>query len=237
MTIADSATDIADIAQILDQVKAHIASTAREAGRDPAEITLVAVSKAQPDSRTHAGLIAGHRVFGENRIQEATGKWPAFKQEFDGVTLHLIGSLQTNKVRDAVKLFDVIETVDRPRLARKLAEEMVRSGRRPDCYVQVNTGEEPQKGGVLPGDADVFIAACRDEFELPVTGLMCIPPADEEQSLHFGLLREIARRNDLAALSMGMSADYEIAIQLGSTHVRVGTAIFGGRPPIDPPRN
>jgi PLP dependent protein len=169
-------------------------------------------------------------VFGENRVQEAAAKWPALRQAAPNLQLHLIGPLQTNKVRDAVALFDVIETVDRPKLAHALVEEMKRTGRRPTCFIQVNTGEEPQKAGVLPEATDAFVGLCRDEFGLPVAGLMCIPPVDEEPALHFALLAEIARRNQLKALSMGMSADFETAIRLGATHVRVGTAIFGERP-------
>jgi pyridoxal phosphate enzyme (YggS family) len=175
-------------------------------------------------------LQAGHRLFGENRVQEAATKWPELRQRWSGIELHLIGPLQTNKVRDAVALFDVIETIDRLKLAQALAGEMAKSSKRPACYVQVNTGEEAQKAGIPPAEADAFIAQCRDELNLPVAGLMCIPPVDEEPSLHFALLGEIARRNGLSVLSMGMSGDYEIAIRLGATHVRVGTAIFGERP-------
>ena len=175
-------------------------------------------------------LRAGHRVFGENRVQEAQGKWPALKTEFPDLELHLIGPLQSNKAKEAVALFDVIETVDRQKLARVLAKEMARQGRRPVCFVQVNTGEEPQKAGVWPGAADAFIAECRDELGLPVEGLMAIPPEAEEPAPHFALLAKIAARNGLAKLSMGMSADFEIAVQFGATHVRVGSAIFGPRP-------
>lgn len=220
-----------DVAAGLSRVVAEIADSAGNAGRDPAEITLVAVSKAHGPARIRPALDAGHRVFGENRVQEAAAKWPGLRAEFPDVVLHLIGPLQTNKVRQAVGLFDVIETVDRPKLARELAKEMDRSGRRPACFVQVNTGAEPQKAGVLPSDADAFIELCRDECGLPVEGLMCIPPADEEPSLHFALLREIAARNDIPGLSMGMSGDYPVAIAFGATAVRVGSAIFGDRPP------
>jgi hypothetical protein len=212
----------------LQSVRARIAAAARTVGRDPAEVTLVAVSKAQPDARVVAALAAGHRVFGENYVQEAKARWPGLRVRHPDVLLHMIGPLQTNKARDVVALFDVIETVDRPKLARVLAGEMARQGRRPACFVQVNTGEEAQKAGVLPADADAFIAECRG-LALPVVGLMAIPPEAEEPSLHFALLAEIARRNRLAQLSMGMSADYEIAIRLGATHVRIGTAIFGQR--------
>jgi pyridoxal phosphate enzyme (YggS family) len=168
-------------------------------------------------------------VFGENRVQEAEEKFPALKAAYPDIELHLIGPLQTNKARDAVALFDVVQSVDRERLAATLAKEMARAGRRPDCYIQVNTGEEPQKAGVLPGDVDAFVAACRDAHKLPVVGLMCIPPLDEEPALHFALLAKMAARNGLAKISMGMSADYETAIRLGATHVRVGTALFGER--------
>ena len=214
----------------LRSVRARIAAAANTVGRDPAEVTLVAVSKAQPDARVVAALAAGHRVFGENYVQEAKARWPALRARHPDVLLHMIGPIQTNKAKDVVALFDVIETVDRPKLARVLAGEMARQGRRPACFVQVNTGEEAQKAGVLPGDADAFVAECRG-LGLPVVGLMAIPPEAEEPSLHFALLAEIARRNGLAQLSMGMSADYEIAVQFGATHVRVGSAIFGARPP------
>lgn len=213
----------------LADVQARI-DEARRAAQAPADsVTLVAVSKSQPDERTRAALEAGHRVFGENRVQEAQGKWPAFKQDFPGVQLHLIGPLQTNKVRDAVALFDVIETVDRLKLAAALAKEMARTDRRPNCLVEVNTGEEAQKSGVLPADVDDFIESCKRDYDLPIVGLMCIPPMGEEASLHFALLSEIGRRHDLPILSMGMSADFETAIRFGATHVRVGTAIFGPR--------
>lgn len=219
-----------DIAANLAEVQARVADAARAAGRDPAGVTLVAVGKTFPADRMLPALTAGQRVFGENRVQEAEEKWPALRVRFPDIRLHLIGPLQSNKVRKAVEVFDVIETVDRPKLARALANVMTETGRRPDCFIQVNTGAEDQKAGVLPQDADAFIAQCRDDFALPVTGLMCIPPVDEEPSLHFQLLADIARRNGLAQLSMGMSADYEIAVQFGATHVRVGSAIFGGRP-------
>ena len=222
-------SDSQAIAAQLAAVRTRIAAAAKAAGRDPAAVTLVAVSKTQSAERVAAALAAGQRVFGENRVQEAAAKWPALKQTWPQVELHLIGPLQTNKARDAVALFDVIETVDRPKLAQVLAAEMGRSGRRPGCYLQINTGEEPQKAGVSPGAADEFIRFCRDDMKLPVVGLMCIPPADDEPSLHFALLAAMARRHGIEILSMGMSADYEIAIKLGATHVRVGTAIFGVR--------
>jgi PLP dependent protein len=215
-------------------VCARIAAAARTVGRDPADVSLVAVSKAQADARVLAALEAGQRVFGENYVQEAKARWPALRAAYPDVRLHMIGPIQTNKARDVVALFDVIETVDRPKLARVLATEMARQGRRPACFVQVNTGEEPQKAGVLPADADAFMEECRG-LGLPVVGLMAIPPESEEPSLHFALLAEIAGRNRLEQLSMGMSADYEVAVQFGATHVRVGSAIFGERPPKDSP--
>jgi pyridoxal phosphate enzyme (YggS family) len=231
MTRSSEQAMLADpIQSNLRAVRARIAAAARMVGRDPADVTLVAVSKAQPDARVVAALEAGHRVFGENYVQEAKARWPALRAAYPDVSLHMIGPIQTNKTRDVVALFDVIETVDRSKLARVLATEMARQGRRPACFVQVNTGEEPQKAGVLPADADQFIAECR-RLGLPVAGLMAIPPEAEEPSLHFALLAEIARRNRLDHLSMGMSSDYEVAVQFGATHVRVGSAIFGERPP------
>ena len=213
----------------LAEVRQHIAAAARAAGRDPAAVTLVAVSKTHGADRVRELLDAGQRVFGENRVQEAEEKFPALKAGYPDLKLHLIGPLQTNKAREAVALFDVIESVDRERLAAALAKEMARGGRRPDCYIQVNTGEEPQKAGVLPAEVDGFVAACRDTHKLPIMGLMCIPPVDEEPAPHFALLAKMAARNGLATISMGMSADYETAIRLGATHVRVGTALFGQR--------
>jgi pyridoxal phosphate enzyme (YggS family) len=221
-----------DFAANLAAVRAKIADAARLAGRDPRSVTLVCVGKAHPAERSRALLATGHRVFAENRVQEAEAKWPALKAQFPDTVLRLIGPLQTNKVKHAVALFDVIETLDRRRLAQSLAKELDRTGRRIPCFIQVNTGAEPQKAGILPEDADAFIAACVNEFALPVEGLMCIPPAANEPSLHFALLREIARRHGLSGLSMGMSADYDVAIAFGATHIRVGTAIFGPRPPI-----
>jgi hypothetical protein len=217
------------IAANLAAVRGRIDAAAQAANRVSDAITLVAVGKTHGADAIRAALAAGQRVFGENRVQEALEKFPGLRGEFPDLTLHLIGPLQTNKVKEAVAHFDVIETVDRPRLAEALAREMTRSGRRLPCFIEVNTGEEPQKSGVFPEAADAFIADCRDRLELPVAGLMCVPPHDDEPSPHFALLREIARRNGLASLSMGMSADYEIAIRLGATHVRVGTAIFGAR--------
>ena len=220
---------MSDATARLDEVRRRIAEAARAAGRDPASVTLVAVSKTHGADRVRELLQVGQRVFGENRVQEAEGKFPALKTEYPDLELHLIGPLQTNKAREAVTLFDVIQSVDRERLAVALAREMERAGRRPACYVQVNTGEEPQKAGVLPAEVDAFVAACRDVHKLPVVGLMCIPPVDEEPSLHFALLAKMAARNGLDRVSMGMSADYETAVRLGATHVRVGTALFGSR--------
>ncbi len=213
------------------EVKARVVAACEKAGRDAAEVTLVAISKVQPLERVEAVLEAGHRVFGENRVQEAASKWPDFRERFQGVELHLVGPLQTNKVGQAVGLFDVIQSVDREKLARKLAAEFGKQGRVLPCYVQVNTGAEPQKAGILPDDADAFIAACRGEYELPLEGLMAIPPVDEPPESHFALLREIAERNGLKGLSMGMSADFETAIAMGATVVRVGSAVFGERVP------
>jgi pyridoxal phosphate enzyme (YggS family) len=220
------------IAASLAAVRGRIETAARGAGRPPDAVTLVAVSKTNPAAAVRAALAAGQRVFGENRVQEALEKFPVLRREFPDLTLHLIGPLQTNKVKEAVAHFDVIETVDRPRLAEALAREMERTGRRPPCVIEINTGEEPQKSGIFPAAADDFIADCRDRLGLPIAGLMCVPPHDEEPSPHFALLREIARRHGLAVLSMGMSADFETAIRFGATHVRVGTAIFGARRPV-----
>ena len=232
--MAASDPTVSVIARNLAAVNGQVAQATAAAGRAAGSVGLVAVSKIHPVVAVRAAIRAGHRAFGENRVREALDKWPDLKQEFPDVRLHLIGPLQRNKVRPAVALFDAIETVDRPRLARALADEMERSGRRPDFFVQINTGEEKQKAGVAPADADDFIAACRDEYDLAPRGLMCIPPMDEEPSLHFALLGEIARRNGVGGLSMGMSADFETAIRFGATLVRVGTAIFGPRPPRDP---
>lgn len=220
---------IRQIADNIGSVRGAIAKAAAAADRDPDTVTLIAVGKVQPLERVEAALRAGQRVFGENRVQEAKGKWPDFRARYPDVELHLIGPLQTNKVREAVELFDVIQTVDRPKLARELAKEMEKQGKRLECYIQVNTGEEEQKAGVAPAEADGFIAACRDELGLPVVGLMCIPPVDDNPALHFAMLREIAKRNGIANLSMGMSGDFETAVEMGATHVRVGTAIFGAR--------
>ncbi|MFP4327717.1 MAG: YggS family pyridoxal phosphate-dependent enzyme [Paracoccaceae bacterium] len=212
----------------LSEIKARIARAEREAGRPEGAVTLIAVSKTQPEARIAAVLDEGHRVFGENRVQEAAGRWPAFRERYDGIELHLIGPLQTNKARQAMELAQAIHSVDRPRLATTLARLAQETGHCPQIFIQINTGEEPQKAGVLPDEADGFVAECR-ALDLPVAGLMCIPPVDEEPSLHFALLGKIAARNGLEGLSMGMSGDFETAIALGATHVRVGSAIFGAR--------
>lgn len=212
----------------LQDITSRITKAEENAGRSSGSVTLIAVSKVQPDARVQDVLEQGHRCFGENRVQEAEGKWPAFKQRFDNVHLHLIGPLQSNKARPAMELFDVIHTLDRPKLAATFARLAQEIGRCPDMFIQVNTGEEDQKAGVLPADADAFIKECQ-ALDLPVRGLMCIPPVDEEASLHFALLGKIAARNGLEGLSMGMSSDFEKAIALGATHVRVGSAIFGER--------
>lgn len=212
----------------LEDIRARVAAAEASAGRAPGAAVLVAISKVQPDARVEAVLEAGHRVFGENKVQEAAGKWPGFKARYAGVELHLVGPLQTNKTKQAMELFDVIQSVDREKLVRKIAQQAEALGHCPDLFLQVNTGEEPQKAGALPAEVDGLIALCRD-LGLPLVGLMCIPPADEEASLHFALLAKIAARNGLSGLSMGMSADFEKAIALGATHIRVGSAIFGAR--------
>ena len=212
----------------LAEIQARVASACDTAGRNPEEIKLIAVSKVQPNERVEAVLKEGHRVFGENKVQEAAGKWPAFRENYDGIELHLIGPLQTNKVKQAMQLVQAIHTVDRPKLANTIARHAQDLGFCPDLFIQVNTGEEPQKAGVLPAEADAFIAEVR-ALDLPLKGLMCIPPVEEEPSLHFALLAKIAKRNDLTGLSMGMSSDFESAIALGATHIRVGSAIFGER--------
>lgn len=220
---------MSDGAEGFDKVQGAIRDAAQKAGRDARDVTLVAVSKVQPVDVILPVLEAGHRTFGENRVQEAQSKWPDLRAQFDGVTLHLIGPLQTNKAEDAVALFDVIETLDRPKLARKLAEAIEKVGRTPKLYIQVNTGEEPQKAGVLPADLGDLLKVARDECGLCVDGLMCIPPVDETPALHFALLDKLATDHDLPVRSMGMSGDFETAIKFGATHVRVGTAVFGER--------
>ena len=212
----------------LETIRAALNKACAKAGRKIDDVTLVAVSKVQPNDRVAAILDQGHRVFGENKVQEAAGKWPAFRETYDGIDLHLIGPLQTNKARQAMELAQSIHTLDRPKLATTIARLAQETGQCPALYIQVNTGMEPQKAGCLPADADAFIKTAQD-MDLPVRGLMCIPPADEEPSLHFALLAKIAARNGLVGLSMGMSSDFESAIALGATHVRVGSAIFGDR--------
>ena len=212
----------------LKDIKDRIAKAEAEAGRAAGSVELIAVSKIQPLERVEAVLDEGHRVFGENRVQEAQGKWPAFKERYDGVSVHLLGPLQTNKARVAMELFDAIHSVDRPKLAHAIARLAQELGHCPELFLQVNTGEEEQKAGVMPADADAFIKECRD-LDLPIRGLMCIPPVEETPSLHFSLLAKIAERNGITGLSMGMSGDFEQAIAFGATHVRVGSAIFGER--------
>ncbi|WP_037315171.1 YggS family pyridoxal phosphate-dependent enzyme [Ruegeria halocynthiae] len=212
----------------LQDITTRITDAETAAGRPKGSVKLIAVSKVQPNERVRDVLVQGHRCFGENRVQEAAGKWPEFKEQFSDVDLHLIGPLQTNKVRQAIELFSAIHSVDRPKLAKALARLAQETGTCPDLFIQVNTGEEDQKAGILPTDADAFVAECRG-LDLPVQGLMCIPPVDEEPALHFALLAKIAARNGLTGLSMGMSGDFERAIALGATHVRVGSAIFGER--------
>ncbi len=212
----------------LVDITARMDAAISAAGRSPGCVTLIAVSKMQPDERVEQVLREGHRVFGENRVQEAAGKWPDFRETYSDVDLHLIGPLQSNKVRAAFDLFQTIHSVDRPKIANAIARIADELGHCPDLFLQVNTGEEDQKAGVMPADADSFVAECRS-LSLPVKGLMCIPPVDEEPSLHFALLAKIAARNDLAGLSMGMSGDFESAVAQGATHIRVGSAIFGDR--------
>ena len=219
----------ADLKARLGLVRQEVALAAEASGRKPAGVKLVAVTKTVPAPMIEEAIEAGQRVFGENRVQEARVKWPAWKEQHAGIELHLIGPLQSNKVREAVALFDVIETLDRPKLARALAEEIARAGRRPRLFVQVNTGEEPQKAGVTPGETEAFVALCGDTFGLAIDGLMCIPPFDEEPAMHFALLAKLAERLGLDDLSMGMSGDFARAIQFGATCVRIGTAIFGER--------
>jgi PLP dependent protein len=216
----------------LEAVRRAIADACGRAGRDPGSVTLVAASKTVPAAAIEQVIAAGHGVFGENRVQEARAKWPELRKRFPRTDLHLIGPLQTNKVREAVALFDAVHSVDRPSLCEALALQCARQGRRPELFVQVNTGAEPQKTGVLPGEADEFLTACRDVHGLNVVGLMCIPPVEESPRPHFALLARIAARNGLASLSMGMSGDFTSAIEFGATHVRVGGAIFGARRPV-----
>jgi hypothetical protein len=217
------------VVERLGQVRAEIDRSIRDSGRKPGDVTLIAVSKTYFADAILPVLEDGQRVFGENRVQESQGKWPELKALFPDVELHLIGPLQSNKAKEAIALFDVIETVDRPSIAEALSKEFTKTERRPKLYVQINTGEEAQKAGVLPAAADDFLKRCHDEWQLTIEGLMCIPPVDEPPSPHFALLRKIAERHGIKTLSMGMSADFDAAIQVGATHIRVGSAIFGQR--------
>ena len=222
-------TDYSHIAANLAEVKARIARQAKDWRRAPDDVHLVAVGKTHPAEAIEAALLAGHRLFGENRVQEAAAKFPALRARYPDLRLHLIGPLQTNKIKQAIEVCDAIETVDRDKLAQGIAAELAKSGKAVDLFIQVNSGEEEQKAGIAPREADDFIRRCRTEYKLPVVGLMCIPPAEEHPAPHFALLGEIAKRHGIKQLSMGMSGDYELAIQMGATHVRVGTAIFGAR--------
>ena len=217
------------IAERLKSVQGRIEAAAVAAGRDPRSVALVAVSKTNGVRMVRQALAAGQRIFGENRVQEAAAKFPQLRADYPDLQLHLIGPLQTNKVKEAVALFDVIETVDRPKLAAELAKEMQKTGRRPRCYIQVNIGNEPQKAGVAPHDVSALLALSRDEYRLPIVGLMCIPPADEDPAPYFARMAALAKAHHLPILSQGMSGDYPAAIAAGATHVRVGTAIFGIR--------
>lgn len=212
----------------LQDIRDRVHDAATQAGRPADSVTLIAISKVQPDDRVQAVLREGHRVFGENRVQEAAGKWPGFRERYDGIALHLVGPLQSNKARQAMELFQAIHSVDRPKLAQTLARLAQEIGDCPDLFIQVNTGEEPQKAGIMPADTDDFVAECR-ALDLPVRGLMCIPPVEDDPSPHFALLAKMAARNGLDGLSMGMSGDFDRAIAHGATHVRVGSAIFGAR--------
>lgn len=213
----------------LEEIRARITAAASKAGRDPSTVRLIAVSKTFEAPQILPVIEAGQRLFGENRVQEAKAKWPALKERFPDLELHLVGSLQSNKAREAVQLFDAIHSIDRPKIARAVADEMAKQGRRLKLFVQVNTGEEPQKAGVMPREAAAFVRHCREELNLDISGLMCIPPADEEPAVHFAFLAKLAGELGLKELSMGMSADFETAIAFGATYVRVGSAIFGSR--------
>src|ERR1700759_3180908 len=229
MTLTNPGAVTAHSPNALAAVEQEIARACKDAGRDPASVTLIAVSKTFESSAITPVIESGQTVFGENRVQEAKGKWPALMQAYPGLKLHLIGPLQSNKAKEAVALFDAIHSVDRPSICQALAKEIESQNRRPELFVQINTGEEPQKAGVAPDEADAFIAACREKYGLLISGLMCIPPLEEAPAPHFALTAKIAARNGLKNLSMGMSADFAIAIQFGATHVRVGSAIFGHR--------
>tara|TARA_Y100001934_G_scaffold156306_1_gene187183 strand:+ start:89 stop:799 length:711 start_codon:yes stop_codon:yes gene_type:complete len=231
--VADKFKGWSEVRQNLCAVKSKISEAAVLAARNPSDVNLIAISKTQKTNLITGAIAEGHRLFGENRVQESEEKWPPLLEANNDVVLHLIGPLQTNKVKRAVKLFHAIQTLDRRKLARALAREFDSQGVQIDCFIQINIGEEPQKMGVLPEAADDFIAECRKDFFLPIVGLMCIPPVNDQVGLHFGLLSEIAKRNGLANISMGMSGDFEIAVRFGATHVRLGTAIFGARPPLN----
>jgi PLP dependent protein len=229
MALEKASPMIAHLPNGLAAVEEEITRACKEARRDRASVTLIAVSKTFDAGAIAPVIDAGQRVFGENRVQEAKAKWPGLMSDYPGIALHLIGPLQSNKAKEAVALFDAIHSVDRPSICEALAKEMGSQKRRPQLFVQLNTGEEPQKAGVAPAEADAFIASCRDKYGLPISGLMCIPPVNEPPAPHFALTAKIAARNGLNNLSMGMSADFAIAIQFGATHVRVGSAIFGAR--------
>ena len=218
-----------DISKSFTQIRQNIDKVVDESDRSPNEITLIAVSKQQQEDRVDASLALGHRVFGENRVQEAQKRWSIRKYDYPDLRLHLIGPLQSNKAADAVRLFDVIHTIDRPKIAIAIAKEAAEQNKYIQCFIQVNTGDEPQKSGISPCDLSSFVDFCREEVGLPITGLMCIPPVDEEAAIHFGFLNTLASRNNLTGLSMGMSSDYEEAIRFGATHIRVGSALFGSR--------
>jgi pyridoxal phosphate enzyme (YggS family) len=218
-----------DVVAALAEVKENVARACREAGREPSSVTLIAVTKTFGPEAVEPVIAAGQQVFGENRVQESKAKWPALRDRHPGLDLHLIGPLQSNKAKEAVELFDAIHSVDRPSICEALAREIEKQDKRPLLFVQLNTGAEPQKAGILPEKADAFLASCRDDYGLTISGLMCIPPMNEAPAPHFALTAKIAARNGLRLLSMGMSGDYEIAVQFGATHIRVGSAIFGAR--------
>ena len=220
---------IEDISKSFTRIRQNINKVVGESNRSPNEITLIAVSKQQQEDRVDASLATGHRVYGENRVQEAQKRWSIRKHDYPDLRLHLIGPLQSNKAADAVRLFDVIHTIDRPKIAISIAKEAAQQNKYIQCFIQVNTGDEPQKSGISPCDISSFVDFCREEVRLPITGLMCIPPVDEEAAIHFGFLKTLASRNNLTGLSMGMSGDYEEAIRFGATHIRVGSALFGPR--------
>ena len=220
---------LTDISEAFAKIKTKIDRAAHDYNRLEGKITLIAVSKQQQEDRIDASLDAGHRVFGENRVQEAQKRWSIRKYDYPDLRLHLIGPLQSNKAADAVRLFDVIHTIDRPKIAIAVAKEAAKQNKHIQCFIQVNTGDEPQKSGISPCDLASFVDFCREEAGLPIKGLMCIPPVDEEAAIHFGFLNTLASRNNLKGLSMGMSSDYEEAIKFGATHIRVGSALFGAR--------